>query len=96
TIRVTKIPISSHCRAVAQALGVDPLLWALGGGEDFELLFAVEAQVVNSLCACIKTQLGIDVVEIGEVTRGKGVEVVKADGCALRLPQTGWDQFTRT
>ncbi|MBI9074713.1 MAG: thiamine-phosphate kinase [Desulfatibacillum sp.] len=39
TLRADKIPLSPSCQAVAQALGRDPLEFALFGGEDYELLF---------------------------------------------------------
>src|SRR5262249_59755631 len=35
-----RLPVSPSLAAAARALGTDPLGWMLGGGDDYELLFA--------------------------------------------------------
>jgi len=56
-VRLDWIPIDDATRGAAQALGVDPLQWALAGGEDFELLLAARpghADVLQRLgCVCV-------------------------------------------
>lgn len=45
TIDVDRIPIAEHTRKVARAKGVEPLEWALYGGEDYELVGCIDAKV---------------------------------------------------
>ncbi len=45
TIDVDEIPIAEHTRKVAHAKGVEPLDWALYGGEDYELVGCIDAKV---------------------------------------------------
>jgi thiamine-monophosphate kinase len=87
------IPLSPACRAVAESLSVDPLRWAIGGGEDFELLFTVERSAVTDLARSVEDRVGLRVTRIGEVLEGEGVHICLADGSEVALPSAGWDQF---
>ncbi len=40
-VEKNKIPISEKTRKTGKKLGIDPLKWALHGGEDFELVFTI-------------------------------------------------------
>jgi thiamine-monophosphate kinase len=86
-IDVDRLPVDDHTRSVALALGVDPLAWATGGGEDYELLLACEptalARLQRGLAEAYRTHL----TPIGEVTnegsvrwRSRGREVPVARG----------------
>lgn len=44
-IDVDQIPIAEHTRKVAKTRGVEPLDWALYGGEDYELVGCIDAKV---------------------------------------------------
>ncbi len=87
------IPLSPECRAVAESLSVDPLGWAIGGGEDFELLFTVQPSAVADLVRSVHDQIGLRLTRIGEVLQGEGVHVCLADGSEVAPPSAGWDQF---
>ncbi len=39
-----KIPISKKTMSTGKKLGIDPMKWALGGGEDFEIVFTVSPE----------------------------------------------------
>jgi len=39
-----KVPISDKTRKTGKKLGIDPLKWALHGGEDFELVFTIPTE----------------------------------------------------
>ena len=64
------LPIADATRAVADELGADPREWALGGGEDYELLLCVAPDAFESLRG-----LGAGLTRVGEVVAGSGVEV---------------------
>jgi thiamine-monophosphate kinase len=52
-IDIEKLPISQACREAAQALGKDAIDWALSGGEDYELLVAVDPERAEEMAEVI-------------------------------------------
>lgn len=91
-IEAGRVPIADGCAEVAQALGADALLWALSGGEDFELLIALDEDQVEPLAAMPAiAELGLTVV--GTVAEGTGVRVLDAEGREMELPRGGWNHF---
>jgi thiamine-monophosphate kinase len=82
------LPLSTAYRA---ALGDDPAL-ALGGGEDYELLFCLRRAVAAS---ALTRRLGMRVTRIGRITSSRKAILLNAParirGGAPRL--TGWDQL---
>jgi putative hemolysin len=72
-IDVDRLPVDDDTRAVAAALGVDPLAWATGGGEDYELLLACEPTALARLQRGLAEASGIHLTPIGEVTAERGV-----------------------
>jgi thiamine-monophosphate kinase len=88
-----RIPRAEIPAAAARRFGkprLDPLQMALHGGEDYELLFAVPPKNAKRLQRAPGSS---DLTAIGEITRGKGIFLVSADGRAERLVPGGWDPF---
>ncbi len=57
TLFAEKIPIAPRVQKTATELGLDPLALALGGGEDYELLFSVPQKKESAFLAwCKKTK----------------------------------------
>jgi thiamine-monophosphate kinase len=80
------IPVSDAYRAV---MG-EELSLALGGGEDYELLFCLRPGHDEARLARL---LGLGVRRIGRIVRGRRV-VVRSRGRAIRGPmRMGWDQL---
>jgi len=52
-IFAAQLPISSQCRQAAEVLKTDARDWALGGGEDYELLLCVAPEKTEETCAAI-------------------------------------------
>lgn len=90
--RVTDVPVSSSAREAATQLGEDPQQFALSGGEDFELLVAVEARAFSHLCARYQARFGRPLRRIGNVQADERVVVVK-QGREEALERSGWDHF---
>ncbi|MDA8141399.1 MAG: thiamine-phosphate kinase [Desulfobacteraceae bacterium] len=87
-INAAAIPIHDDVRATARKLGVDPLQWALSGGEDFEILFSISPANWEELK---KKQLVC--YPVGMVTSHSGTIVLQsAEGKILPLPG-GFDHF---
>lgn len=83
-----KLPIHPLVRAAFQdeAVGL-----ALGGGEDFELLFTAPAEVMEKVRALLSTPVTV----LGEIIAEKPgeVTVLDAQGQTLNLEEKGWDHF---
>ena len=82
-IDASRIPISPAYRTIFG----DDLTYALGGGEDYELLFCVrpghsESQLIR--------RLGVGVRHIGKVVRGRRLKLI---GAATKAKTAGWDQM---
>jgi thiamine-monophosphate kinase len=82
------LPLSEAYRAV---VGDDPAL-ALGGGDDYELLFCLRHPVP---APTLSRRLGIPATQIGRVTSSRSATLVGPAGeRGRRIPKTiGWDQL---
>lgn len=86
-IYLDKMPIASETFRAAEELNFDPVVAALNGGEDYELLFTVPIEMHENL----KNLGGIDV--IGHVTsESKGAFLVTPDGGEIILQAQGWGE----
>ena len=65
-IDADRLPLSAEVRTAAVALGEDPLEWALGGGEDFELVFTCGESEFESIRGRIE-ESGTEVTAVGEI-----------------------------
>jgi thiamine-monophosphate kinase len=78
---------------VAGELGVDPLGWALSGGEDYELLFTARADRAGELARAVADRTGTPVSRIGEVRPpGEGVRYLDRGGRPHAV-RPGFDHF---
>ncbi len=91
-IEAARLPIGAATRAVAAALGRDPLAWALGGGEDYELLFTAPAARAEALATEVLAATGIPITRIGTITAGPERSLILPDG-GTRPLAGGWRHF---
>ncbi|MBI4588157.1 MAG: thiamine-phosphate kinase [Candidatus Rokubacteria bacterium] len=92
-VDLPRLPISVSARAVAQALGLDPLELATTGGEDYELLFTADPSAIDALTAGLRSATGAAVTLIGEISPGTpGVLFLDAAGRAVDVGQ-GYEHF---
>jgi len=87
-IDASALPLSDAYRAT---VGDDPAL-ALGGGDDYELLFCLRRELAPS---ALSRRLGVMVTRIGRITAARGATLVGTDGArGRRIPAVaGWDQL---
>lgn len=85
-----RVPLSADARRV---LADEPSLWAnvLGGGDDYELVIAVPLRKERALRAAARAAK-VKVAEIGELVRGRGVELTVA-GHPVNAPRKGYVHF---
>jgi thiamine-monophosphate kinase len=67
-VDANRLPIDAATRAVATALGADPVAWATGGGEDYELLLTCEPPAFSRLQQGLADACDTRLTQIGEVT----------------------------
>jgi thiamine-monophosphate kinase len=94
-VRAAALPLSPDFRA---QLALDPGLisLALGGGEDYELLFTVSAGRVAEALA-LGVRLGVPLVPVGTVApSGSGLLLREDDGQVRPLRVRGYDHFCRS
>ena len=67
------------------------LAFALHGGEDYQLLFTSRASVHMP-----RTIAGVQVTEIGRITRGTGTLLQRSSGKKSKLKPDGWQHFKKS
>lgn len=93
-LRVDALPIDAPTHRVAEAAGQDAREWALGGGEDYELLFTARPQAVEEIRAAVRKATGTPVSVIGEILAADaGRALVLPDGHEAPLSPRGWTHF---
>lgn len=83
-IYLNRLPIAKQTYAMAEELHSDPVVAALNGGDDYELLFTVPLSKQAEISA-----MGIDI--IGHITAsGTGAKLITPDGQEIALRAQGW------
>lgn len=81
-----KIPMDFQTKKMAEELSINPLVAALNGGEDYELLFTLPLDDYE------KIKNDPDFTIIGHMTEAaEGVNLITAGGSAIPLQAQGWN-----
>lgn len=81
-----RIPLDSETKAMAEELHMNPLVAALNGGEDYELLFTVP------LADHDKIRNHPDITVIGHVVDAtEGTKIITTGGSEIELTAQGWN-----
>jgi thiamine-monophosphate kinase len=85
-----KIPIAEETIKMANEFGIEPIVCALNGGEDYELLFSVSPSDYG------KIQNNQEIMAIGHFTaKEEGFKLITRNGSAIDLSPKGWNGFTK-
>lgn len=88
-----RIPLSKELRRAAEAVGKNPLDYALFGGEDFQLVFTISPERFNELKEQ-EQELGKQLTAVGKVVSSQeGVYLVSEDGQRSKLEPKGYNHF---
>lgn len=98
TVKADLVPVADELKSVFPS---DFLQLALGGGEDYELLFTAPSGVMQRAIESVGVTHATVIGEItvpGDDTRerqrpGRVVRVVDAEGRAINVPHAGWDHL---
>lgn len=93
-IDAARVPVAEAAEEVARAMGADPFDWAVGGGEDYELLFTAPPDRMDRLVESVVAATGTPVTVIGEIVPvDHGRKLAAPDGTRRRLDPAGWSHF---
>lgn len=84
-VEAERLPLARGFAALCARLGREPLALALGGGEDYVLLFTLPAGT--------RPPAALGATRIGAMTRRRGVRLVE-NGAQRALPPLGWDHLS--
>ena len=85
-----KIPLDKQTKDFAEELNINPLVAALNGGEDYELLFTVPLAVYD----LIKKEF--DITIIGHITaESEGANLITTGGSVIPLQAQGWNPLKK-
>ncbi len=89
SIYENKIPIDPVTVSTAEEFNMSPLVAALNGGEDYELLFTVSMDDYKKI-ESIK-----EIATIGHITdKGSGTNLITTDEQSIPLTAQGWNSFS--
>ncbi len=81
----TKIPVDYETSKLAEEFKIDPIIPALNGGEDYELLFTVALEQYETLIKITEVKI------IGHITeKGSGNYLLGDDGSEVEIKAQGW------
>jgi thiamine-monophosphate kinase len=90
-IEASALPILDAARQWFAAQGRDPVVAALVGGDDYELLFSVPPRREGRLRTVVRQSRGVPMTRIGELTSAPAI-LLKTDGASESLP-SGFAHF---
>lgn len=90
--RIDEVPVAASARAAAVKLGEEPGSYALAGGEDFELIVAIEGHAFAHLASRFRAHFGRPLYRIGVLRNEAGIVLARGDE-EYPVPRSGWEHF---
>lgn len=92
-VTLPRVPVALAAREAARALGGDAIVWAVSGGEDYELLLTCDPAAVSALATGLREATGTMLTVIGEIEGlDGGVVWVDSEGQPVNVP-AGYEHF---
>ncbi len=83
-----KIPIDATTAMLAEEMGINPIVAALNGGEDYELLFTIKQEDYEKF---VNASGKVNIYAIGHITEeSKGAYMITNAGQEVKLSAQGW------
>lgn len=92
-IEESEIPMHPDLAPLGERFGWDPLDLALFGGEDYELLMAVEPGADRVMAAIQEEVSPPMLTRIGRIVDGKGISMVRTDGSSVAIEPRAFRHF---
>jgi thiamine-monophosphate kinase len=90
-VEADAVPVHPAARRYFAGKGLDPVVAALAGGDDYELLFTASPRRRGALAPVVRLTSGLAITRIGEVTADRAV-TLRRDGTDEPLPE-GYRHF---
>jgi len=87
------LPICHAAIEAAGAVGMTPEAFALAGGEEYELLAAVDGRAYKHLAARFRARFGRELFKVGSFRAEDGIVLRGGDGLETPVVRTGWDSL---
>ena len=92
-VHAENVPVSDALRELAAEALLDPMIWALSGGEDYELVFTAAPDGFDEIVGALAA-LGLPCSLLGTVTGpASGMRLVSDDGQVTEMEGLGYDHF---
>ncbi len=91
-LEAAALPVAACAIPVANALGKEPISYALGGGEDFELLVAIAPRAFAMIAGRFERAFGRPLSRVGTIMAETAVRLRDADG-TRELDPSGWESL---
>jgi thiamine-monophosphate kinase len=88
------IPCDPHAARFERARGGDPLLLALAGGEDYQLLLTVAPEGLGAV-RDVALMWGVTVTEIGDLIEGVPAVLLRSEAGVRALERLSYEHFTQ-
>ena len=92
-IHLEQIPLSKELVELVHQENKDPYQWALGGGEDYELLFNCLDSDFDYLRDSIKEKFNKEIYKIGELKSGENKRVFMKDNKPVKMDWPSFKHF---
>ena len=95
-VHAEALPLSQALSYYCQEAKIDPLRFALDGGEDYELLFTVPLKRLRPVLRRMSAETGMTITPIGRIVPKKqGIRLIDEKGRKRPLVPGGFDHFSR-
>lgn len=95
-IYAEKMPISENLKIFCEQFNMDPVKYAVGGGEDYVLLFTVSPDRAQKLYKKYHEIFEFSLFEIGEINDSDQLVLEFPNGKTEQILPTGWNHFKKT
>lgn len=91
-----KVPISENLKRFCEQFSLDPVKYAIDGGEDYALLFTVSPDQAENLYKKYHEIFEIPLFEIGEINDSDQLVLEFPNGKTEQILPAGWNHFKKT
>jgi len=88
-----KIPLSGDLNLFCRQFNIDPVEYALSGGEDYTLLCTVAPREAEAIARNFQNKFNRPLFRIGEITLGTEMKLDYPDGSSSPIAASGWNHF---